>query len=217
AHHRHRGPRPAPQQPPALTGADGQATREATTSREGVSAMALARDQGATMAEEEQLVVFRIMNEEFGVPIQRVREIIKVPHITHLPHSAAYVEGVINLRGDVLPVINLRRRFGLSAEEKDDNTRIMIVEYGSGQVGLVVDAVTEVLRIPKDAIGPPPAHVAGLRTELIAGIGKLEDRLLILLDPDQLLTSEDEIRFSDLTASAAEAAATAEASGPSAS
>jgi len=171
--------------------------------------MALARDQGATMSAEEQLVVFRIMNEEFGVPIQRVREIIKVPHITHLPHSAPYVEGVINLRGDVLPVINLRRRFGLEAQEKDDSTRIMIVEYGDGQVGLVVDAVTEVLRLPRSAIGAPPAHVAGLHTELIAGIGKLEDRLLILLDPDQLLSRDDEIRFADLAASVSQAQAAA--------
>lgn len=163
------------------------------------------REQEAQVGGEIQLVVFRIKDEEFGLPIQRVREIIKVPHITHLPHSADYVEGVINLRGDVMPVVNLRVRFGLPARENNDRTRIIIVEFAAGQVGLVVDEVTEVLRLPHEQIGPPPAHVAGLRTELISGVGKLDDRLLILLEVDHLLSSDDDILFDDVALAAAAA------------
>lgn len=165
------------------------------------------RDERHTVAEEAQLVVFRMGSEEFGVPIQRVQEIIKVPEITHLPNTADYIEGVINLRGDVLPVINLRTRFGLPNQEHNAETRIIVVELPVGRVGLVVDAVTEVLRIPQDAIEPAP-KVTGLRTELLAGVGKLDDRLLVLLELDQLLSTDDKIRFEEIAVSQATASGT---------
>lgn len=148
---------------------------------------------------EKQLVVFRLHNEEFGVEITDVREIVKVGHITRLPHVADYVEGVTNLRGEVIPVISLRKRFGLEAQENTQNTRIIIFEVKGGMVGFVVDSVTETLRLSEDAIDPPPSNVAGLKADYLAGVGKLQDRLIILLKVDKVLTSEENIQLQALS------------------
>ena len=115
--------------------------------------------------EERQLVVFRLHNEEFGVEITDVREIVKPRHITRLPHVADYIEGVTNLRGEVIPVICLRKRFGLEPQEETQDTRIIMLEINNGLVGFIVDAVTETLRLPEEAIEPPPSNIAGLRAD----------------------------------------------------
>ena len=99
--------------------------------------------------------------------------------------------GVINLRGKVIPIIDLRRRFGLAFKAPDKNTRIIVIEINSIIVGFVVDAVSEVLRIPTSTVEPPPPVVAGVDSDYVSGVGKLHDRLLILLDLDKLLSSED--------------------------
>lgn len=148
--------------------------------------------------EERQLVVFRLHNEEFGVEITDVREIVKPRHITRLPHVADYIEGVTNLRGEVIPVICLRKRFGLEPQEETQDTRIIILEINDGQVGFIVDAVTETLRLPENAIEPPPSSIAGLRADYLAGVGKLEDRLLILLDVDKILSTDEKIQLQSL-------------------
>ncbi len=147
---------------------------------------------------ERQLVVFRLHNEEFGVEITDVREIVKPRHITRLPHVDDYIEGVTNLRGEVLPVICLRKRFGLSAQDDTPDTRIVILEINDQMVGFVVDAVTETLRLSEEAIEPPPSSIAGLRADYLAGVGKLDDRLLILLKVDKILTSEEQIQLQSL-------------------
>ncbi|MEF3697216.1 chemotaxis protein CheW [Desulfolutivibrio sp.] len=142
-------------------------------------------------AELMQLVTFSIGEEEFGVDILKVQEIIRMMEITKVPRAPDFVEGVINLRGKVIPIIDLRKRFGLSTREHDKHTRIIVIEINNMIVGFVVDSVSEVLRIPSNTVEPPPPVVSGLESEYISGVGKLEDRLLILLDLDRLLSGEE--------------------------
>ena len=156
--------------------------------------------------EERQLVVFRLHNEEFGVEITKVREIIKPRHITRLPHVDDYIEGVTNLRGEVIPVICLRKRFGISAQENTQDTRIIILEVNENRVGFIVDAVTETLRLPETSIEPPPSSVAGLKSDYLAGVGKLDDRLLILLEVDKILSTEEKIQLQTIQSETAPSA-----------
>ncbi|WP_028587186.1 chemotaxis protein CheW [Desulfocurvus vexinensis] len=142
-------------------------------------------------AELIQLVTFSIGEEEFGVDILKVQEIIRTMEITRVPKAPDFVEGVINLRGNVIPIIDLRKRFGLETRGHDKHTRIIVIEINNMIVGFVVDSVSEVLRIPANTVEPPPPVVAGLESEYISGVGKLEDRLLILLDLDRLLSGEE--------------------------
>ncbi|MGE4298581.1 MAG: chemotaxis protein CheW [Desulfovibrionaceae bacterium] len=142
-------------------------------------------------AELQQLVTFSIGEEEFGVDILKVQEIIRTMEITKVPRAPEFVEGVINLRGKVIPIIDLRMRFGLTSREHDKHTRIIVIEINNMVVGFVVDSVSEVLRIPANTIEPPPPVVSGLESEYISGVGKLADRLLILLDLDRLLSTEE--------------------------
>lgn len=145
--------------------------------------------------QERQLVVFRLYGEEFGVEITKVREIIKPREITKLPHTADFIQGVTNLRGEVIPVIDLRLRFGVETTELTESSRIIIVDINDNRVGLTVDDVAEVLRISEADIDPPPRMVAGLKAEYLQGIGKIGNRLLILLDVDKILTSEEKIEL----------------------
>lgn len=142
-------------------------------------------------AELIQLVTFSIGEEEFGVDILKVQEIIRTMEITKVPKAPDFVEGVINLRGNVIPIIDLRKRFGLATREHDKHTRIIVIEISNMIVGFVVDSVSEVLRIPANTVEPPPPVVSGLESEYISGVGKLEDRLLILLDLDRLLSGDE--------------------------
>lgn len=138
-----------------------------------------------------QLVTFRIGEEEFGVDILAVQEIIRLMQITMVPRAPEFIEGVINLRGKVIPVINMRTRFNKAQVEPDSSTRIVVMELGQKIVGFLVDGVSEVLRIPESTVEDPPPVVAGIGSEYIRGIGKLDNRLLILLDLDHLLGSID--------------------------
>jgi purine-binding chemotaxis protein CheW len=138
-----------------------------------------------------QLVTFSIGEEEFGVEILKVQEIIRTMEITKVPRAPEFVEGVINLRGKVIPIIDLRRRFGLDSKKHDKHTRIIVIEIINMIVGFIVDSVSEVLRIPAGTVEPPPPVVAGMESDYISGVGKLQDRLLILLDLDRLLSHED--------------------------
>ena len=134
-----------------------------------------------------QLVSFNIGDEEFGVDILHVQEINRMLEVTRVPNAPACVDGVINLRGRVIPIIDLRRRFGMERKEHDKNTRIVVVELSGRVLGFVVDAVREVLRIPRSVTEPPP-HLVGVgREEYIKAVGKLDDRLLILLDLEKVL------------------------------
>lgn len=149
------------------------------------------------MAEEksnvtlQQLVSFKLANEEFGVDIIKVQEIMRVQEITRVPQMPDYVEGVINLRGNVIPIIDLRKKFGLEVKERDNLTRIVVVNINEKVMGFIVDAVEQVLRLSSDQIEPPPDVGLAVGKEYIKGVGKLDDRLLILLNLDKLLTVEE--------------------------
>lgn len=136
-----------------------------------------------------QLVSFNIGEEEFGVDILKVQEINRMPEVTQVPNAPEYVDGVINLRGKVIPVIDLRRRFGIERREHDKNTRIVVVDLNGTVVGFVVDAVKEVLRIPRSVMEPPPSLTTDVNADYITGVGKLDDRLLILLDLERVLAN----------------------------
>lgn len=138
-----------------------------------------------------QLVTFRLGNEEFSLDILRVQEIIRHMELTRVPRTPDFVEGVINLRGRVIPVLDLRKRFGLPADERTNETRIIVVDVDNRTVGLKVDAVSEVLRLPADTVEPPPTIVTGAESDYIKGVGKLEGRLIILLDVSKILTSTE--------------------------
>jgi purine-binding chemotaxis protein CheW len=139
-----------------------------------------------------QLVTFTISSEEFGLDILKVQEIIRTMEITRVPRAPEFVEGVINLRGKVIPIIDLRRRFGLESKAHDSHTRIIVVEINAMIVGFVVDSVSEVLRIPSSTVEAPPPVVSGVDSEYISGVGKLEDRLLILIDLNKLLSDAEQ-------------------------
>jgi len=138
-----------------------------------------------------QLVTFTIAEEEFGMDILKVQEIIRTLEITRVPRAPAFVEGVINLRGKVIPIIDLRRRFGMESKPHDKDTRIIVIEINGMIVGFVVDSVSEVLRIPASTVEPPPSIVSGIDSEYISGVGKLNNRLLIMIDLDKLLSEEE--------------------------
>lgn len=145
-----------------------------------------------------QLVSFNIGQEEFGVDILKVQEIIRMISVTHVPNSPYYVDGVINLRGKVIPIIDLRIRLGLPRKDHDKDTRIIVVELEGKIIGFVVDAVSEVLRIPKNITEPPPVLASGVDTSYITAVGKLEDRLLILLDLDKVLSTEEKKKLESM-------------------
>ncbi len=148
-------------------------------------------EKKADTSELLQLVSFIIGNEEFGVDILYVQEINRMIQITKVPNAPFFVEGVINLRGRVIPVIDLRKKLGMDKKDHDKNTRIIVVEIGEKVVGFIVDAVKEVLRIQSNITEPPPEMVSGINSEFISAVGKLEDRLLILLDLKKILSNEE--------------------------
>ena len=145
----------------------------------------------ANGGDERQLVVFQLGAELYGVEIARVHEIIRLQSVTRVPRSPSFVEGVINLRGKVIPVVDLRRRFGLPTAEHTRASRIVVVEIGDQVVGIVVDGVSEVLRVSQMTVEPPSPVVAGIDSEYLHGIAKLPDRLVILLDLDKILAKEE--------------------------
>jgi purine-binding chemotaxis protein CheW len=140
---------------------------------------------------ERQLVVFQLGVELYGVDIACVHEIVRMQAVTRVPRAPAFVEGVINLRGRVIPVVDLRHRFNLAAADHTRASRIVVVEIGDEVVGLVVDGVSEVLRIDPALIEPPSPVVAGIDSDYLQGIARLPERLVILLDLDRVLAREE--------------------------
>jgi purine-binding chemotaxis protein CheW len=147
---------------------------------------------------EEQLVVFELLNEVYGVDIGRVQEIIRMTTITRLPRAPEFVEGVINLRGKVIPVVDLKKRFGLDGGGRSRSSRIVVVDVGQQTLGMVVDGVSEVMRIARSAIEPPSPVVTTVESDYIRGVAKLEGRLVILLDLDKVLTWEERRKLKDV-------------------
>jgi purine-binding chemotaxis protein CheW len=145
------------------------------------------------LAEElEQLVIFRLGKEEFGIEVSFVNSVIRMREITRIPRAPHFLEGVINLRGQITAIIDLRKHFGLESKAYDDKTRILVLEFGDIKVGLIVDAVYEVVRLPKENIEPPPSVLESqLGQHHVKGVGKHDDRLIIIIDVESLLTRKE--------------------------
>lgn len=140
--------------------------------------------------EDLQIVVFRLSSEEYALPITKVKDINRIMPLTKMPKSPAFMKGVINLRGEIIPVVDLRERFGLTTNEATDDSRIMIVDFNNQLIGIIVDGVTEVITIPIAQIDIPPS-ASKLNIKQIPGIGKFNKRLLILLDIDEVFSAEE--------------------------
>ena len=140
-------------------------------------------DESAT----EQLVVMRLASEDYGIDITHVREIIRMQNITEVPQAPAFVEGIINLRGSVIPVVDLRKRFGVEASEQSEEARIVVVDVRQHTVGLVVDGVTEVITVPEKSIEPVSNLAAASMTSELRGIVNLPEKLIILINMESLL------------------------------
>lgn len=136
---------------------------------------------------EVQLVVFKLLREEYGISILQVQEIKRMADITRVPHTPDYIKGVINLRGSVLPVIDLKKRLNLPHQEYTDDTRIIIVKIDDISVGMIVDEVSEVMAISQENIEPPLNVVGSIAANYLSGVGKLENRLLILLNMEAII------------------------------
>jgi purine-binding chemotaxis protein CheW len=147
---------------------------------------------------ENQIVVFELGSESFGVEIAKVESIIKMQAITQLPHVPSFVEGVTNLRGKVLPVIDLRKRFGLLAREADKNSRMIVVRIDQTEVGMIVDGVSEVLTILEGTVEAAPAITSTVNSAFITGIAKLDQRLVILLDLNRVLKGEERLGLQEV-------------------
>ena len=149
------------------------------------------------MASDVQLVIFKLTKEDYGLPISKVQEINRMVEVTKLPHTPDFMEGIINLRGRVIPVLDLRKRFGFGFQGSTDDTRIMVTDVSGQTVGLIVDAVNEVVRITGDCIEPPPNSFVP-DAQFVQGIGKLESRLVIILDIDRIITSQESVILEDM-------------------
>ena len=149
---------------------------------------------------EMQLVVFELGDESYGVDISRVQDINRMQEITEIPHAPESVVGVINLRGRVIPVIDLRKRFGLPEAVHTKDTRIVVVHLEGNLIGVIVDAVSQVLRIPADIVEPPSPVLAGVDSRYLRGIAKLDDKLVILLDLDFVLSRREQEAISEVLA-----------------
>lgn len=160
------------------------------------------------MSKELQIVGFRVGRETFGVPISLVHEIVRVPEITAVPEAPDYVEGVINLRGKIISVIDLRKRFGEKEISSSKKNRILVVEVESKMLGLIVDAASEVLKVPEGEIDLPASVFEEGEMNYVTGVGKLRGRLIIMIDLSKIL-QKGELRRLRETASAPAATASA--------
>ena len=151
---------------------------------------------------EEQLVVFDLAAEAFGGDIGSVRKIIRMQDITRVPGAPGFVEGIINLRGNVIPVIDLRKRFDIPVNELHKDNRIVVMDIGGQDMGVVVDAVTEVLRISAAAVEPPSSVITTADSVYLQGIVKMESRMVILLNLDKVLTDSEKGTVRDMAAMA---------------
>jgi purine-binding chemotaxis protein CheW len=150
------------------------------------------------MATDVQLVIFKLANEDYGVPISKVQEINRMVMVTKLPQTPDFMEGIINLRGRIIPVVDLRKRFGFNSQEYQDTTRIIVVDISGQTVGIIVDAVHEVVKLAGDSIELPPPTFA-MDVQFVQGIGKLDDRLVIVLDIDRIMTTDESILLKVVT------------------
>jgi len=176
------------------------ATLETPTQDQAVS---LSAQTGiAATADSLQLISFMLGEETYGIEITNIREIIRIGQITQIPETPHYIKGLINLRSMVIPVIDLRTRFSLPEGDLTEDSRIMVLNVGDRTIGIVVDSVSEVLRVSQDQISPAPPTVSSLGNQYMTGLVRLEEQLLILLDVDQLFGDEETAALDNAVADA---------------
>lgn len=190
------------------------------------TAQTIGEESVSSIDDDQQLVLFQLAGEDYGVDIYSVQRLIQVPEITAVPRAPAFIAGVIDVRGDVIPVVNLKKRFGFANTDVGEKGRIVIIEIGDQIVGFLVDGVSEVTRLAAGDIEPPAAIVVGTGTDFIAGIGKQKqqegNRLIIVLDAEKVLTHQEHDELATLgqqlneTATEEPAAQVAEHSAPDA-
>jgi purine-binding chemotaxis protein CheW len=163
-----------------------------------MSTHAAVKPENAKNNELVQLVSFKLADEEYGIEVLKVREIIRMPTITSIPNMPKHVEGVINLRGTVIPIISLCRRFNLPQAGDSGHTRIIIMDVAGSLAGFIVDAVSEVIRIHSNEIQPPPSMVisGGVGQEIITGVYNHADRLLIIMDTGRMFSDDEQSSLS---------------------
>lgn len=145
----------------------------------------------AAVSTDLKIIIFQLKEKEYAIPVSQVRSIEKIQHITRVPRTLNYIKGVINLRGVVTPIVDLRNRFGLDESDYSDSTRVIIVALPQMEVGLIVDAANDVIDINTDAIEPPPEVVGVTEAEYISGVVKVDKRLKILLDLEKVLNIDE--------------------------
>lgn len=147
--------------------------------------------QAEQLTGDIKVIIFKLKSEEYGVDVKQVKSIERMEHITRVPNTPPFVKGVINLRGVVIPIMDLRSRFGFDQKEYGEATRIIIVNVDEMEVGLIVDAANDVIDIPVSSIEPPPKVVGAVESVYLRGVAKLADRLLILLNLDKVLNPDE--------------------------
>ena len=152
---------------------------------------------------ELQVVVFQVAEEHYAVDISGVREILRLPEITRVPHSPTFVEGVINPRGTVIPVIDLHKRFGIAQRDSTNDTRVMVLNVAESLVGAIVDSVSEVMTFTEEQIEPVDRLSVTISAEYITGVAKVDDRLVILLDYEKVLGAEERTEMGSMLAGVA--------------
>jgi purine-binding chemotaxis protein CheW len=151
------------------------------------------------MGEEVKVIVFALGTEEYGVEVDKVRTIERMQPITRVPKTLPFIKGVINLRGIVVPIIDLRERFGMPQRDYTDNTRIIIVAANDLEVGLIVDSANDVIDVDSDSINDPPEIVGGIRAKYLRGVARVsEDRLLVLLSLNEVLSKNEIIQLENM-------------------
>lgn len=153
------------------------------------------------MGDELKVIVFALADEEYGVEVEKVKTIERMMPMTRVPKTYSFVKGVINLRGVVVPVIDLRGRFGLPEQEYTDNSRIVIIAVNDMEVGLIVDSANDVIDVDSDSIQDPPEIVGGVRAKYLQGVAKLGDRLLVLLNLQEVLNKSEIVKLEELEGS----------------
>jgi purine-binding chemotaxis protein CheW len=144
---------------------------------------------------EKQLVIFEVGNEHFGIDISSVEGIVKLQEITRIPHAPSFMLGITNLRGSVIPVIDLHQRFGIAPQDHSKETRIVITHIYGLKIGMLVSAVSEVLTIDDKVVDPPPPMISNVNSEYIVGVAKLDQKLVILLDLAKVLTNDEKTQI----------------------
>jgi purine-binding chemotaxis protein CheW len=151
------------------------------------------------MAEEIKVIVFKLGKEEYGVEVEKVETIERIQHLTRVPKTPPFIKGVMNLRGVVVPVLDLRGRFGLEETAHTDSSRIVIVNVGAVKVGMIVDSADDVIDIDTGAISDPPEIVGGIKAKYLRGVARIgEDRLLILLNLKEVLNKGELVQLEEL-------------------